>query len=127
MVDGPTINVGLGQPDSAKPLMDNVSALIDTGASDCVMSSELAASLNLPFVTDGDLKRAGVVATGSIPLHAGRLFLRSRNAAFSVTLPFIGVMHINPPHEFIIGCKGLRAASLLIRFATGDIVLQIER
>lgn len=127
---GPTLLVDIGfdptyRPPPAKkrpvPGVTGISALVDTGATECCIDSLLAAQLNLPVVDRR--KIAGVHGADEVNVHLAQVFVPS--LAFTMYGAFAGV-HLSAggqPHKALIGRTFLQQFTMVYEGRTGTVTL----
>lgn len=124
VLDGPTIRVGIGAPGASRPREDGLAALIDSGASNCIMTPAVADRLALPFVGTGSAFHLGSGVVTS-PLHKGRLFIPAPGGGYAVDLAEIGVLDLSPPHQFIVGRKAIHEMTFTVDYWAGWLELRL--
>ena len=124
---GPTLTVEIGfdpnfRPGSGEPPdlpHDRCFALVDTGATDCCIDSELAVTLQLPIV---DRQRvAGIHGVEEVDAHLAQIYVPE--LGFGIYGPFAGV-HLRAgglPHNILIGRTFLRYFTMTYEGETGAV------
>lgn len=127
---GPTISVRIGfdvnfrvQPQSRPDLPERTyPALIDTGATESCIDSELAALLELPIVDRAPM--AGVDGSAQFNLHAAQITIPSLN--FHIYGRFAGV-HLRAggqSHQALLGRTFLQRFKMAYNGTTGSVVIR---
>ncbi len=124
---GPTVSVQIGydpafkvgvRPDLPETILP---ALVDTGATESCIDTDLAKKLNLPLVDRGEL-------SGSQGSHTADIYLAQIHVidlAFSVYGRFAGV-HLaagNQPHAALLGRTFLRNFKMIYEGRTGEVTI----
>jgi hypothetical protein len=127
---GPTllVNIGFdpayrpgGLAPTPHPLIENVKALVDTGATECCIDSALAGQLALPVVDRRSV--SGVHGPQEVSMHLAQIHVPSLN--FTVWGMFAGVdlQGGGIEHRALIGRTFLNHFTMIYDGTTGDVTL----
>lgn len=127
---GPTISVEVGfdpafnPRDPVRPTLPSTpwSGLVDTGAMDCCIDSEVAQLLDLPIVDQGFISGAG----GSVQVnrHLAQLYIPGLNYTMYGSFAGVHLVSGGQPHQVLIGRSLLRAFRLEYNGRTGEVLLR---
>ena len=130
---GPTIVVDIGfdpnhDSNTAKvppvPGTTGLHALVDTGATESCIDSQLAAQLNLPIVD----KRAvsGVHGKHEVNMHLAQVHIPALNATINGVFAGVSLREGGQLHSALIGRTFLRNFQLLYNGLTGDVEIRSD-
>ena len=127
--NGPTISINIGfdaewdpsSPKIPKSDIDEVHALIDTGATVSCIDAQLATALNLPIVNREQM--AGISGPYTANVYLAQVYVPSLD--FTIHGAFAGVgLHLGgQPHSALLGRTFLRRFELMYYGATGAVYI----
>lgn len=124
---GPTLPVRIGFDANYRPgnkiilPEDEYPALVDTGAVQSCIDSELASALQLPIVDRTNV--AGALGKGPVNMHLAQIYIPALD---SVTYGEFAGVHLNAggqPHTALIGRTFLQHYSMNYNGTTGSVIL----
>ena len=127
---GPTISVEVGfdpafnPRDLVRPTLPPTpwSGLVDTGAMDCCIDSEVARLLDLPIVDQGFI--SGVGGSVQVNRHLAQLYIPGLNYTMYGSFAGVHLVSGGQPHHVLIGRSLLRAFQLEYDGRTGKVLLR---
>jgi hypothetical protein len=119
---GPTIRVVVRNPETSMSL--EVSAQIDTGASETAITSALAERLRLNACTVGGTQQAGSEARDT-QYFGIKLFLLGTDIP-DLDMEVAGLPGVAPPHDVLIGRDILQHSMMLVDFFTGETTIHLS-
>ena len=128
---GPTIGVQVGFDDSFTPGQGRprlpqalIPALVDTGATESSIDSDLAASLDLPFVGMEDF--AGIDGSSAKPMHLAQIHIPSLGFSIYGMFAAIELSEGGQIHRVLLGRTFLRHFKLIFEGRSGDVTIEDE-
>jgi hypothetical protein len=127
---GPTLKVDIGfdpSYDGRNPRrtpdlpMRNVWALIDTGATDCCIDSDLAMQLQLPIIDQRTY--SGISGPMSVNMHLAQIHTPNLNFTFYGSFAGVNLSGGGQRHAVLIGRSYLRHFIMTYDGSTGAVVL----
>jgi len=94
-------------------------ALVDTGASECCIDSQLAAQLNLPIVDKRPI--SGVHGQGEVNVHLAQVYVPSLNFTMNGAFAGVDLLAGGQAHSALIGRTFLRHFHLIYDGDTGNV------
>ena len=132
---GPTLLVSIGfDPNfktdgSAKiPVpkagIEQVRALVDTGATECCIDSMLAAQLSLPVIDKR--KIAGVHGAQEVSIHLAQIYVPSLHHTIYGAFAGVHLVAGGQWHQALIGRSFLRSFTMVYEGKTGTVILSSD-
>ena len=126
---GPTTSVEVGfdaafdPQDLVRPILPSTPwpGLVDTGAMDCCIDSDLAQLLDLPIVDQGFISGAG--GPVQVNRHLAQLYIPGLNYTMYGSFAGVHLASGGQPHQVLIGRSMLRAFQLEYNGRTGAVSL----
>ena len=125
--NGPTILVDIGFDSSYKPAAPtvpaadatNVSALVDTGATESHIDSALAARLNLPIINRRMI--AGSNGAHVVNIHLAQIHIRPLNYTIYGEFAAVELAAGGQKHQALLGRTFLRNFTMIYSGPTGEV------
>ena len=128
---GPTIHVQVGFDDSFVPGVNNPSlpptlipALVDTGATESCIDSELAISLDLPFV--GVEYFGGIDGSSAKNMSLAQIHIPSLRFSIYGKFAAVGLSEGGQIHQVLLGRTFLKNFKLIYEGRSGDVTIENE-
>lgn len=124
---GPTLSVDIGFDPSFKPTpgfipvpgIKGVQALVDTGATESCIDSELAAQLNLPIIDKRGV--SGVHGKNDVNIHLAQIYIPSLNHAIIGAFAGVHLAAGGQTHKALIGRTFLQSFTMVYDGRTGSV------
>lgn len=127
---GPTLSVDIGFEPTFKPDLSNghpnlgingVHALVDTGATQSCIDSQLAATLSLPIVDQA--KISGVSGAQTVNMHLAQIHIPSLDITLFGQFAGVDLAAGGQSHSALIGRTFLRHFKMVYDGTTGEVVI----